>query len=285
MKIALAQTDIIWEDKKANLHIAESFIAKASEENIDLILFPEMCFTGFTMNVENCGEVYDWNSEIPSQSSAETTIALVKTLAINHGINIGFGYIEKILGQAKGRNNYAIMSKDGEILSNYSKIHPFSFGTESHYYFGGEKIVHCRVNNLNVSTFICYDLRFPEIFQIASKEAELITVAASWPKGRINHWIDLLKARAIENQCYIAGINRVGIGDGLEYNGNSLIVDPLGNIVASSLENIEGLIVAELDVDLVHSLRRDFPLKADRRESLYKELLIDNIEAINESIH
>lgn len=276
MKIALAQTDIMWEDKKANLDIAETFIKRAAEENVDLILFPEMSLTGFTMNVEGLGEYYDKN-----HWNFNNTLAAIKKLSVKYSINIGIGYIEKELEESKGKNKYAVISKLGEVISNYTKIHPFTFGTESKYYCGGDKISYFNIDDFNLSTFICYDLRFPEIFQIASKEAELITVAANWPKARINHWVDLLKARAIENQCYIAGVNRVGNGDGIEYNGNSLIIDPLGNVIGSLLDGIEGLIVAELDVDLVHNQRKNFPLKKDRREDLYRELAGEIIESIH----
>lgn len=310
MKIALAQTDIIWEDKKANLDIAEIFIKRAAEEKVELILFPEMSLTGFTMNVEGLGEYYEkshyaedslsdsknstnsnfeaCNKNIHNDKSHwnfNNTLEAIKKLSVKYSINIGIGYIEKELKESKGKNKYAVISKVGEVISDYTKIHPFTFGTESKYYCGGDKISYFNLNDFNVSTFICYDLRFPEIFQIASREAELITVAANWPKARINHWVDLLKARAIENQCYIAGVNRVGNGDGIEYNGNSLIIDPLGNVIGNCLESVEGLIIAELDVDLVHNLRKDFPLKRDRREVLYKEIIKDTIYGITESIH
>lgn len=285
MKIALAQTDIIWEDKKANLEMAEAFVKRAAEEKVDLILFPEMSLTGFTMNVEALGEYYETSSKNMNNDNSHwnfnNTLEAIKQLSIKYSMNIGIGYIEKELEAPKGKNKYAVISKVGEIISNYTKIHPFTFGTESKYYCGGDKISYFNIDDFKLSTFICYDLRFPEIFQIASREAELITVAANWPKARINHWVDLLKARAIENQCYIAGVNRVGHGAGIEYNGNSLIIDPLGNVIGNCLEGVEGLIIAELDVDLVHNLRKDFSLKKDRREALYRELAGEIIESIH----
>jgi len=264
MKIALAQTDIVWEDKIINLSIAETFIKQASTEKVDLVLFPEMSFTGFSMNVEALGEI------------KKETIEEIKKLALKYKINIGIGYIEKLSDNKKALNNYSLISSNGELLSNYSKIHPFSFGTENLHYMGGRSIVNTQINNVTISTFICYDLRFPEIFQIASKNADLIIIAANWPEIRKEHWITLLKARAIENQCYIVGINRVGIGDGIKYSGNSLIIDPLGNIVSSCMDNLEGLIIGDLDLSLVYSVRENFKLKLDRKESLYYELYTKN---------
>lgn len=264
MKIALAQTNVVWEDKLYNLSIAESFIRQAAIEKANLILFPELSFTGFSMNVKALGE--DTNE----------TIDIIKGFALKYKINIGFGYIERFNGSEKALNNYSIVSSSGELLSYYAKIHPFSFGTENLYYIGGKTITNTKLDNLNMSTFICYDLRFPEIFQIASKTAELIIVAANWPEARKEHWITLLKARAIENQCYIAGINRVGVGDGIKYSGNSLIIDPLGNVVSSCRDNLEGLIIGEIELSMVTSVRESFNLKFDRKEALYYELYKKN---------
>lgn len=264
MKIALAQTDVVWEDKLSNLSIAEAFIQQAAIEKVNLILFPELSFTGFSMNVKALGE--DTNE----------TIDMIKGLALKYKINIGFGYIQRFNESEKALNNYSIVSCSGEVLSTYTKIHPFSFGTENLHYLGGKNITNTKINNLNISTFICYDLRFPEIFQIASKTAELIIVAANWPEARKEHWITLLKARAIENQCYIAGINRVGVGDGIKYSGNSLIIDPLGNVISSCRDNLEGLIIGEIDLTLVNSVRESFKLKFDRKETLYYELYTKN---------
>lgn len=260
MRIALAQSDIIWENKVLNLSVAESFIEQGVKEKVDLILFPEMSFTGFTMSTNNMAD-----------SNGETE-EYIKNLALKNKINIGIGYIELNNGNSKAKNNYSIISKEGIVLSTYSKIHPFSFGTENLYYEGGEDISYATIEDFIISTFICYDLRFPEIFQLSSKKAGLITVAANWPSSRKDHWITLLRARAIENQCFIAGINRVGTGDGIEYSGNSLIIDPLGNIISSSMENMEGLIIGDLDISLLESTRNNFKLKEDRKEALYYKL-------------
>ena len=127
--------------------------------------------------------------------------------------------------------------------------------------------------SITITPFICYDLRFPEIFQIASKKSDLICVAANWPKEREKHWITLLTARAIENQCYIAGINRIGSGDGIDYSGCSMIIDPEGNIL-NNINNDEGIIISDIYEDKVKDIRRKFTLKRDRRESLYKSSLM-----------
>lgn len=179
--------------------------------------------------------------------------------------------MEKDTSTNKGKNNFAIVTPSSQIACTYTKIHPFSFGLESQFYIGGQKIFLTNIDDFCISPLICYDLRFPEIFQIASKEASLITVSANWPKSRRDHWITLLKARAIENQCYIAGVNRVGISDNIEYCGDSIIIDPLGNIL-NHIENKEILIIHDIDYNLVKNTRDKFNLKLDRKEDLYKQI-------------
>ncbi len=253
MKLALAQLDVTFEDKIKNKEAALQFIKQAVSEKADMILFPEMTLTGFSMNTETIGENHN------------ETIEFFKKLSLEFKIFIGFGYVE---GVTNSKNNYSIVSKEGLELVNYSKIHLFSFGAETEYYQSGDEIKHLSVLDFNIVPFICYDLRFPEIFQSASKTASLITVAANWPVERRDHWICLLKARAIENQCYIAGINRVGEGNGLNYSGDSMIIDPLGNVISNLYMN-EGLVIADIFQENVTEIREKFRLKQDRREKLY----------------
>lgn len=254
MKLGLAQMQIDYENKNLNREKCSRFIKEAGLKQVDLLLFPEMSLTGFSMNVEHMGEI---NNE---------TLDWFKEGAVKHNISIGFGYIERT--SEKGKNKFSIVSSTGEELCRYTKIHPFSFGTESKFYTGGSDIVHSIIKDFQITPFICYDLRFPEIFQIASKTSQLITIAANWPKARREHWITLLKARAIENQCYIAGVNAVGNINNLDYSGDSMIIDPLGNIL-TKCSGSEALLTANLDINEVTNLRKDFPLKEDRQEDLY----------------
>lgn len=266
MKIGLVQNNILWENKQFNLSASKEFFKKAKELKIDLLLFPELSFTGFTMNIEKLKE-FDFS-----------TVSYIASLCKGYCINAGIGYIQGIPNDIKGKNNYTIISSKGNILCNYSKIHPFSYGEESKYYIGGEEIFFAQIDEITLSPFICYDLRFPDIFQIASKKCGLITVAANWPESRKEHWITLLRSRAIENQCYIAGVNRIGIGNNINYSGNSLIIDPLGKIIGSTEEGVEDILIADIDRSLVSRVRNSFKVKEDRRESLYQKLqTIDKI--------
>ena len=257
MIIGLAQMNITWEDIDENMKKVEYFVKKASEDRVELILFPEMTLTGVTMDINKLSlteeEIIDW----------------IKKVAINNSMNIGLGFAIKV--DEKGKNKYAIVSKDGSILVKYTKIHPFSYGGENAKYHNGDEICICQINQFNITPFICYDLRFPEIFQIASKEAQIITVAASWPKSREEHWITLLKARAIENQCYVIGINRVGLGNGLEYNGASIFVSPSGKIL-NEVNSEETIIIRDLEIEKISEVKREFNIKKDRREELYRTI-------------
>lgn len=258
MKISLAQMNIVWENQFINMQKCETFIKEAHEKDSALILFPEMSLTGFTMNISSLDVeekfILDW----------------LKRQAVKYEINIGFGFAIK--KETKAENKFVMVSKTGELLSSYTKIHPFTYGKEDLFYSKGKEISVCNIDNINISTFICYDLRFPEIFQAASKRAQLITVAASWPKERIQHWHVLLRARAIENQCFIAGINRCGEGEGLYYEGNSVIVAPSGEFMNEFILG-EELVTVEVDFDLINKVKESFDIKKDRQETLYVDLL------------
>lgn len=255
MIIGIVQMDIEWEDIYRNMNKIESFVKEACEKKIELLLFPEMSLTGFTMDIDKHTfsekEISNWVSKI----------------AVRYSMNIGIGF--GVIVDEKGLNKYMIVSNEGNVIADYSKIHPFSYGGEDKKYHKGNEIISCVLEDINITPFICYDLRFPEIFQIASKKSDLICVAANWPKERENHWITLLTARAIENQCYIAGINRVGTGDGIYYNGASMIIDPEGNVL-NEITSDEGIVKVDICKEKVINIRKSFSLKKDRREKLYR---------------
>lgn len=257
MKIGLAQMNIEFENKVNNMNKCIDFIKEAKDKNVDFIIFPEMSLTGFSMNVEHMGEK---NNE---------TVEWAKQKAAEYSIYIGIGHV--VNTESKGFNKFTIVCPQGHQCCSYAKIHPFSYSSENKFYEGGTEVLYTQIKDFNVSPFICYDLRFPEIFQIASKKAHLITVAANWPKARRDNWITLLKARAIENQCYVAGVNAVGIIEGLEYSGDSIIVDPVGRIIAETSEK-EGLVTGDIELSEVVRYRTSFPIKLDRKEALYREL-------------
>lgn len=257
MRVALFQMYIEWENKTKNFEHLENELEKLQSEEIDLLLLPEMSFTGFSMNTDKTKE------------ADEHTVNQMKKYAIKYNVSIGFGWV-KDCGE-KSENHYTIVNNIGEILSDYVKIHPFSYSGEDVYFQGGKEIVSYSFLDTEFSTLICYDLRFPEVFQIASKTADVIIVPANWPEKRSEHWKSLLKARAIENQVYVFAINCCGRIGGQYYSGDSCIINPDGKVL-DIITDKEGIIVYEF-VNDVKQYRDDFPTKRDRVDTLYYELL------------
>ena len=257
IKIALYQMHIIWEDKEANYLQLESKLKELKDKKTELLLLPEMSFTGFSMN-----------TDVTKESHMET-VSKMAEYAKQYHIAIGFGWV-KNCGE-KSENHYSIISENGEVLSDYAKIHPFSYSGEDKKFQGGGRIEHFKLKGIPFSSFICYDLRFPEIFQIASKKAHVILVPANWPEKRREHWRCLLQARAIENQVYIIAVNCVGEIGGVDYSGDSCVIDPNGKILLK-LSGKDGISEYEL-MDDVETFRQNFPVKNDRNEHLYYEFM------------
>lgn len=260
MKLAVNQSKIHYEEKNRNYEEAYKVIKAAKEAEADLIAFPEMSFTGFSMLVDRIGE------------KEEETIQYIRRLAREYKIAVAFGWVKYDPEQKgeKAQNHYTIVSNKGEVLLDYVKSHPFSFAEEDKEYAPGNQIGFCTINGFMMSVAICYDLRFPELFQAESKKADLIIVPANWPEARREHWKTLLRARAIENQCYIVGINCVGRMNDLDYSGDSLVIHPNGTILLD-LKREDGLQMIELHND-VKLVREGFPTKKDRREEYYLKL-------------
>ncbi len=253
MKIALAQTNIVWEDKKRNEENAVAYILQAVNAGAEAVFFPEMSLTGFSMNIEVTAE------------KDGITVLKFRELASRYHVVIGVGWTQQKGESAE--NHYTIIGTEGEILSDYVKIHPFSYGNEDKFFIPGSKITYFKLGKYCWSNFICYDLRFPELFQIASQKAEVILVPANWPKKREHHWKSLLIARAIENQCYILAVNCVGRINEIEYGGGTCGISPEGSIL-DVLEGQAGIVVIDLQEN-VEELRRSFPVKQDRRWDFY----------------
>ena len=225
----------------------------AFAHKVDLFLLPEMSFTGFSMNTKLTGE------------DGQETVHKMISFAKQYHMAIGFGWVKNRIEKAE--NHYTVVHKDGTIISDYVKIHPFSFAGEDQKFSGGDKIVLFKLDGIVFSTFICYDLRFPEIFQIASKKADVIIVSANWPERRRDQWRILLQARAIENQVYIIAVNCVGDTGNVIYSGDSCVINPDGQRIVDSFRQ-EIILEYELKND-VKDFRKCFQMKNDRREDLY----------------
>ena len=249
MYLNLVQYNPEWENKGAN---KEKLIKLISGNLIkdSVLILPEMTLTGFTMKSDEFAEDLKGDS-----------YQFFSRIAFDNKVHIIGGLIEKENGLKY--NTLIHINPVGEFLTSYRKIHPFSYSAENKFYARGDKTVLTEINGWKVGLSICYDLRFPELFRQYGKErTELIIVIANWPDTRIGHWKTLLCARAIENQCYVAAVNRVGDDLRLHYNGCSCIYDPMGNEVAF-LPDIEKIISAEISKENVEQVRNKFPFLDD----------------------
>lgn len=260
MKVGLTQMDIIWEDKKKNMEKVKKLMEQAGKQNIDLLVFPEMTLTGFTMNTNLAGE----------EMLFSPTLRFFKEASKQYHMAMAFGFVEDF---GEEYYNKLMIVSEGRIIYDYDKIHPFSYSDEGKHYIGGHEVKTTRLMNMELSGFVCYDLRFPEIFQAVSGQADMILVIANWPKERILHWETLLRARAIENQSYIIGVNRIGKGNDIEYIESSMAFDPQGERLTKPHSKSE-LMVVDVDPERVKQVRRKFPCKQDRQVELYETLYI-----------
>ncbi|RJQ47982.1 MAG: carbon-nitrogen family hydrolase [Nitrospiraceae bacterium] len=254
MNIALVQLNIKWESKRENYERAEFFAGRASREGSDIIVFPEMFNTGFSMNI----------SAIAEDEDGETAEVLSK-IAKQYNMNIIAGFAAKAFNGKKGKNIAVVFDRKGECIATYTKLHPFSLAGEDQYYTAGSGPVIFNVNGIKASIFICYDLRFPEVFRMVAKDVQAIFIIANWPSSRREHWETLLKARAIENQCYIIGVNRTGTdGNGIDYPGLSRVYGPSGSEVCCA-NDIDEFIKCRINPGEVAEVRARFPFQRDMR--------------------
>jgi predicted amidohydrolase len=261
MKVALISLNPAWENKNDNRSKVVKHLQTIEHSDCDWALFPEMTLTGFTMNIVNCAEDF---SNSPS-------IRFFQEQAIRHKIYLSFGIILKC--KDKASNHLITVSPRGEIVASYAKIHPFSRSKENLYYYGGDKLVWGEIAGIQTGMSICYDLRFPEMFQALSKNCKIIVNIASWPEKRIQHWTTLLQARAIENQVFFIGVNRTGKDENnFNYCKSSTIIGPKGEALNGEKVNDE-IDIFEIDTRQVDNYRESFPVKADRRPELYKQML------------
>jgi predicted amidohydrolase len=161
-------------------------------------------------------------------------------------------------------NRFLLVGPDG-TRHHYDKLHPFTFADEHQHYRAGDEAVTVDIGGLRISLFVCYDLRFANAFWERATGTDVYLVVANWPESRRNHWRTLLRARAIENQAYVVGVNRVGEAAGLTYAGDSVILDPSGEVLAEGVDHEEGVVIADVDPGRVAEVRDAFRFLPDRR--------------------
>jgi predicted amidohydrolase len=253
MRVVACQWEVAWEDKAANHARVRDLLAVAGPQRDSLVVLPEMFATGFSMNVAGISE---WGSGETQHFLAETASRLEVYL-------LGGLVTGEVDGE--GRNEAVLYSPSGHEVGRYRKIHPYPLAAEGEHFIGGDEVALWACNEFVLAPFVCYDLRFPEVFRTAAaRGATLFCVIASWPAARSDHWYTLLRARAIENQAYVVGVNRCGDDPAVHYAGGSLVVGPRGDVLAQAGAE-EGTIAADLDLAALQDYRRAFPALADMR--------------------
>ena len=256
MKVAAIQHDVVWEDGPATRARLVPLIQHAVNGGARLVVLTEMYATGFSMNT-------DTMAESPGGPNEQFLIDQART----HGVWL-VGSISQWqpapAGPDRRAQNVAVLAGPTGQLHRYAKVHPFSYSGEDKRYAPGTELLTVSVEDLRVSIFVCYDLRFADEFWQLAHDTDLYLVVANWPEPRREHWRALLRARSIENQAYLVGVNRVGVGDGISYTGDSVILDPLGRPLAEASLS-ETVLLCDLDPAEVKRVRDRFPFLADRR--------------------
>ena len=252
MKIAAIQSDIAWEDPEANFARLRPWLAAAALAGARLVVLPEMFACGFSMATERIRE----------QPGGPTTRFLEEQARL-HGLWVCGSLPELAIGESRPYNTLVLASPQGQVV-RYRKIHPFTFAREHEHYGAGADHVTVDIEGLRCSLFVCYDLRFADEFWALAEATDAYIVVANWPERRRLHWTALLQARAIENQAYVVGVNRVGHGNGLDYSGDSRIVDPWGEVLVAGA-CAETMLITDVRPEVVKSAREKFPVLKDRR--------------------
>jgi predicted amidohydrolase len=257
MIVAGLQLDIEWEEPEENFRRAAELTERAVAQGARMVALPEMFATGYSVRT------------LAATVHADATREFLSELARRHRLWVLGGYAEP--GDPRPANACSLMAPDGSEALHYRKVHPFSLAREQELFAGGDRIETADVEGVRVTPVICYDLRFPELFRAAADATDLYVVIANWPNRRGPAWRVLMAARAIDGQAWLLGVNRVGEAGGLMHDGDSALVDPMGEVV-TTLSKEPGVVVGEVDPDRVREIRERFGFLADRRPEIYPKL-------------
>lgn len=254
--VTLIQTQLHWENKEANLHMLEQKIL-AIKERTQVVILPEMFSTGFSMKPEQFAEKMDGPSvQWMKKLAAKKKIILTGSLIIEEGGE----YFNRLIW----------MLPNGQY-GCYDKRHLFAYGEEDKHYSAGTERLIASVNGWKINLLVCYDLRFPVWSRQTSQgrgeerafEYDVLVYVANWPERRNTAWKSLLRARAIENQCYVIGVNRVGNdGNNIYHSGDSMVIDPLGEILYHKVDE-EDVFTIELSKERLNEVREKFQFWRD----------------------
>lgn len=249
MRISLIQTDLIWEHKDANLLFFESLLSGLTGKT-DLAVLPEMCTTGFSMHPELLAETLEGE-----------TITAFKRMAAGFGFAIAGTFIGK--DEQHAYNRAFFIQPNGQV-DVYDKRHLFRMGDEGKHYTAGKAKKIVSYLGWNIRLAVCYELRFPVWLRNVKNDYDLLLVMANWPESRQHVWTSLLTARALENQAYVCGVNRVGVDAyGIEHSGGSMLVNAYGTNLTDLEQTGVGVQTLDLNLEELHRFRQKFPVWKD----------------------
>lgn len=249
MRVTILQTDILWNDAPAN-RLGAALMMDGCPGS-DLYVLPEMWTTGFALDPAPAAETED---------ESRGTLAWMKSEAARRGAAL-CGSVAVRTPDGRYRNREYFVTPGGSATS-YDKRHLFSPGGENRSYASGDRRIVAEYKGVRFLLQICYDLRFP-VWSRNRGDYDAIIYVANWPQSRHDVWTTLLKARAIENQCYVIGVNRVGSDPNCRYRGGSVIVNPYGEVAAKCDDNIQGCATADIDMEKLDKFREAFPALGD----------------------
>lgn len=258
MRVAVVQHEPVWEDAAATCAQLTPVVAAAAAGGARLVVLPEMFAVGFSMRTEVTAEPEDG-----------PTVTWMREQAAAHGLWLLGTVPERRDDDPRPRNCCHVVSPAGETVARYDKVHRFSYAGEDEHVAPQQlpadgELVTVEVEGVRITPIICYDLRFADLTWGAAERTDCFVVPASWPAPRREHWRTLLRARAIENQAWVVAANRVGSDDGLDYVGDSAVIDPLGRAHAEAA-HVATTLFAEVDAAAVRETRDTLRFLPDRR--------------------
>lgn len=253
LTVALGEYDTGWHDPKTSIAAASRLVKRVAEVGADVVILPELATTGATTEGDRA---------VPVDSA---DVDALRAIAKSHQMWIIAGIALREARGACAVNAAIAIDQSGEIAAIHRKRRLFALGGEDRDFTPGNDSTVVDINGVKLGLFICYELRFPELFGLIASQVDAMAVVANWPANRQEHWDALLRARAIENQCFMIGVNRTGHADGLSYIGGSTVFDPWGDRLSPT--PVHAIRIATIDTGRVRKLREEYPFLRDRMSS------------------
>jgi len=250
LTVALGEYDTGWHDSKTSITAAGRLVRRVAEVGADVVVLPELATTGATTEGDRA---------VPLDSP---DVAAIRAIAKSNAMWVITGIALREARGACAVNAAIAVNPSGEIIAVHRKRRLFGFAGEDREFSPGTESTIVDVNGVKLGLFICYELRFPELFGPVADDVDAMVVVANWPANRHEHWDALLRARAIENQCFMIGVNRTGFADGLSYLGGSTVFDPWGDRISPT--PVHATRIATIDTERVRRLRESHPFLKDR---------------------